>query len=120
MAVDSNVLIFERVREELRSGKTIPSAIEQGFARAFVTIIDTHVTTIIFLVVPVLFSAPAPLRGFAVTLVIVLLINLFSAGLCLAHDFHVGVESQRKLESLSIRALRRRVETQSFPFDWFI
>ena len=47
MAVDSNVLIFERIREELRSGKTIPSAIEQGFARAFVTIIDTHVTTII-------------------------------------------------------------------------
>ncbi|HLR04942.1 MAG TPA: protein translocase subunit SecD, partial [Pyrinomonadaceae bacterium] len=47
MAVDSNVLIFERIREELRSGKTIPSAVEQGFGRAFVTIIDTHVTTIV-------------------------------------------------------------------------
>src|SRR6185369_7724740 len=47
MAVDSNVLIFERIREEMRSGKTIPSSVEQGFAHAFVTIIDTHVTTIV-------------------------------------------------------------------------
>jgi len=47
MAVDSNVLIFERIREELRSGKTVPSAIEQGFNRAIVTIIDTHVTTVV-------------------------------------------------------------------------
>jgi len=47
MAVDSNVLIFERIREELRSGKTIASSVEQGFGRAFVTIIDTHVTTIV-------------------------------------------------------------------------
>ncbi len=47
MAVDSNVLIFERIREEIRSGKTIPSAVEQGFGHAFVTIIDTHVTTIV-------------------------------------------------------------------------
>src|SRR6185369_12812988 len=45
MAVDSNVLIFERIREELRTGKTIPSAVDQGFGRAFITIIDTHVTT---------------------------------------------------------------------------
>ena len=47
MAVDSNVLIFERIREELHTGKTVLSAVEQGFARAFVTIIDTHVTTIV-------------------------------------------------------------------------
>jgi preprotein translocase subunit SecD len=66
MAVDSNVLIFERIREELRTGKTIPSAIEQGFARAFVTIIDTHVTTIIsslFLFVfgtCILYTTPSP------------------------------------------------------------
>ena len=78
MAVDSNVLIFERIREELRSGKTIPSAIEQGFARAFVTIIDTHVTTIVSSLFLYVFGA-GPIRGFAVTLVLGLLINLFSA-----------------------------------------
>src|SRR6185503_21085239 len=78
MAVDSNVLIFERIREELRTGKTIPSAIEQGFARAFVTIIDTHVTTIISSLFLFVFGT-GPLRGFAVTLVLGLLINLFSA-----------------------------------------
>jgi len=64
MAVDSNVLIFERIREELRTGKTIPSAIEQGFARAFVTIIDTHVTTTISSLFLFLFGT-GPLKGFA-------------------------------------------------------
>jgi len=80
MAVDSNVLIFERIREEMRSGKTIPSAVEQGFKHAFVTIIDTHVTTIVSSVFLYFFSSGAPLiRGFAVTLVLGLVINLFSA-----------------------------------------
>jgi preprotein translocase subunit SecD len=78
MAVDSNVLIFERIREELRSGKTIPSAIEQGFGRAFVTIIDTHVTTIVSSLFLYVFGV-GPIRGFAVTLVLGLLVNLFSA-----------------------------------------
>ena len=78
MAVDSNVLIFERIREEMRTGKTIPSAVDQGFARAFVTIIDTHVTTIISSLFLFVFGT-GPIRGFAVTLVIGLLINLFSA-----------------------------------------
>src|SRR3989440_6774926 len=78
MAVDSNVLIFERIREELRTGKTVPSAIEQGFARAFVTIIDTHVTTIISSLFLFVFGT-GPLRGFAVTIVLGLVINLFSA-----------------------------------------
>jgi len=78
MAVDSNVLIFERIREELRSGKTIPSAVEQGFGRAFVTIIDTHVTTIVSSLFLYVFGL-GPIRGFAVTLVLGLLVNLFSA-----------------------------------------
>src|SRR5438552_9526939 len=47
MGVDSNVLIFERIREELRNGKTPPSAVEQGFSHAWITIVDTHVTTIV-------------------------------------------------------------------------
>ena len=78
MAVDSNVLIFERIREELQTGKTIPSAVDQGFQRAIVTIIDTHVTTIISSLFLFVFGT-GPLRGFAVTLVLGLLINLFSA-----------------------------------------
>ena len=78
MAVDSNVLIFERIREELRSGKTVPSAIDLGFSRAFVTIIDTHVTTIISSLFLFVFGT-GPIRGFAVTLVLGLLANLFTA-----------------------------------------
>jgi preprotein translocase subunit SecD len=101
MAVDSNVLIFERIREELRSGKTIPSAVEQGFARAFVTIIDTHVTTIISSLFLFVFGT-GPLRGFAVTLVIGLLINLFSAVYVSRTIFMWELSRKRKLESLSI------------------
>jgi preprotein translocase subunit SecD len=78
MAVDSNVLIFERIREELRTGKTVASSVEQGFGRAFVTIIDTHVTTIISSLFLFVFGT-GPIRGFAVTLVLGLIINLFSA-----------------------------------------
>jgi preprotein translocase subunit SecD len=78
MAVDSNVLIFERIREELRTGKTVLSAVDEGFKRAFVTIIDTHVTTIISSLFLFVFGT-GPIRGFAVTLVIGLLVNLFSA-----------------------------------------
>ena len=101
MAVDSNVLIFERIREELRSGKTIPSAIEQGFARAFVTIIDTHVTTIISSLFLFVFGT-GPLRGFAVTLVLGLVINLFSAVYVSRTIFMWELSRKRKLESLSI------------------
>ncbi|HCX31945.1 MAG TPA: protein translocase subunit SecD [Blastocatellia bacterium] len=101
MAVDSNVLIFERIREELRTGKTIPSAVDQGFARAFVTIIDTHVTTIISSLFLFVFGT-GPLRGFAVTLVLGLVINLFSAVYVSRTIFMWELSRKRKLESLSI------------------
>jgi len=78
MGVDSNVLIFERIREELRHGKTPPSAVDQGFAHAWVTIIDTHVTTIVSAVILFLFGT-GPVRGFAVTLSFGLLANLFTS-----------------------------------------
>ncbi len=78
MAVDSNVLIFERIREELLTGKTVLSAVEQGFNRAFVTIIDTHVTTVVAALFLFVFGT-GPIRGFAITLILGLLINLFSA-----------------------------------------
>jgi preprotein translocase subunit SecD len=101
MAVDSNVLIFERIREELRTGKTIPSAIEQGFARAFVTIIDTHVTTTISSLFLFLFGT-GPLKGFAVTLVLGLLINLFSAVYVSRTIFMWELSRKKKMEALSI------------------
>lgn len=78
MAVDSNVLIFERMREELRAGHTVAKAVEIGFDRAFITIIDTHVTTIISAIILYMYGS-GPIRGFAVTLILGLLINLFSA-----------------------------------------
>jgi len=100
MAVDSNVLIFERIREELRSGKTIPSAVDLGFDRAFITIIDTHVTTIISSLFLFVFGT-GPIRGFAVTLVIGLLVNLFSA-VYVSRTIFMWLLSRRKMESLSI------------------
>ncbi|HUK54502.1 MAG TPA: protein translocase subunit SecD [Candidatus Binatia bacterium] len=78
MGVDSNVLIFERIREELRSGKPNPSAVEVGFNRAFLTIIDTHVTTVVSAAFLFIFGT-GPVRGFAVTLVIGLIANVFTA-----------------------------------------
>src|SRR5437660_609002 len=78
MGVDSNVLIFERIREELRNGKTPPSAVEQGFAHAWITIVDTHVTTIVSAAILFLFGT-GPVKGFAVTLTFGLLANLFTA-----------------------------------------
>jgi preprotein translocase subunit SecD len=104
MAVDSNVLIFERIREEMRSGKTIPSSIEQGFAHAFVTIIDTHVTTIVSAVFLYFFATGAPMiRGFAVTLALGLVVNLFSA-VYVSRTIFIWLLSRkgRRAESLSI------------------
>lgn len=102
MAVDSNVLIFERIREELLTGKTVPSAVEQGFKRAFVTIIDTHVTTIISSLFLFVFGT-GPIRGFAVTLVIGLLVNLFSA-VYVSRTIFMWILSRKgqRVESLSI------------------
>ena len=101
MAVDSNVLIFERIREEIRSGKTIPSAVEQGFTRAFITIIDTHVTTIVSSLFLFVFGT-GPIRGFAVTLVIGLLVNLFSAVYVSRTIFMWLLSRKERAESLSI------------------
>jgi preprotein translocase subunit SecD len=78
MAVDSNVLIFERIREELRSGKAVIASVDGGFKKAFLTIIDTHVTTVVSCAILFLFGS-GPVKGFAVTLVIGLVANLFTA-----------------------------------------
>jgi preprotein translocase subunit SecD len=78
MGVDSNVLIFERIREELRNGKTPPSAVDQGFSHAWITIVDTHVTTIVSAAILFIFGT-GPVKGFATTLTFGLLANLFTA-----------------------------------------
>jgi preprotein translocase subunit SecD len=78
MGVDSNVLIFERIREEVRAGKAPSAAVDQGFAHAWVTIVDTHVTTIVSALILMIVGS-GPVRGFATTLTIGLAANLFTA-----------------------------------------
>lgn len=78
MGVDSNVLIFERIREELRLGKTTAAAVQDGFGHAWVTILDTHITTIVSAAILFIFGT-GPVKGFAVTLTFGLLANLFTA-----------------------------------------
>jgi preprotein translocase subunit SecD len=101
MAVDSNVLIFERMREEIRLGFSIPESINLGFDRAFVTIIDTHITTIISSVILYMYGS-GPIRGFAVTLILGLLINLFTAVFVSRTIFKWLLERNPNLEKLSI------------------
>src|SRR5271168_564834 len=78
MGVDSNVLVFERIREELRNGKSPASAVDAGFSKAFLTIIDTHVTTVVSAAFLGVFGT-GPIRGFAISLTIGLIANVFTA-----------------------------------------
>jgi len=101
MGVDSNVLIFERIREELRNGKTPPSAVDQGFSHAWVTIVDTHVTTIVSAFILFIFGT-GPVRGFAVTLTFGLLANLFTAVFVSRVIFDYVLSRKQRGEALSI------------------
>ena len=101
MAVDSNVLIFERIREELRTGKSIPAAVDAGFGKAWWTIVDTHVTTIVSCLFLFLFGT-GPVRGFAVTLVIGLLANVFTAVFVSKVIFDWELSGGKRVEVLSI------------------
>jgi len=101
MAVDSNVLIFERIREELRAGKAIVAAVDTGFSRAFLTIIDTHVTTIVSCAFLFMFGT-GPVKGFAVTLVIGLVANVFTAVFVSKTMFDWSLSRDRELTYLSI------------------
>ena len=78
MGVDSNVLIFERIREELRLGKTVRAAVDGGYAKAWVAIFDSHITTLITAAVLFIFGT-GPIKGFAITLIFGMVINLFTA-----------------------------------------
>ncbi len=101
MAVDSNVLIFERIREELRAGKAIVPAVDAGFGKAFLTIIDTHITTVVSCAILFLFGS-GPVKGFAVTLVIGLVANLFTAVFVSRFIFDWELSRPKPVTALSI------------------
>jgi preprotein translocase subunit SecD len=101
MGVDSNVLIFERIREELRDGKSPAAAVDQGFKHAWVTIVDTHVTTIVSAAILFIFGT-GPVRGFAVTLTFGLLANLFTAVFVSRVIFDSHLNKRQHGEALSI------------------
>ncbi|HYL93117.1 MAG TPA: protein translocase subunit SecD, partial [Alphaproteobacteria bacterium] len=101
MGVDSNVLIFERIREELRHGKAPAAAVDQGFDRAWTTILDTHVTTIVSALI-LLFVGSGPVSGFGLTLTFGLLANLFTAVFVSRVIFDAILSRKQSGEPLSI------------------
>lgn len=101
MAVDSNVLVFERIREELRLGKTIRSSVEQGFTKAFLTILDCHVTTVTSAIFLSLYGT-GPVRGFAVTLIIGLVASMFTSVFVSRQLFELVLLYRPRAQSLSI------------------
>jgi len=100
MAVDANVLIFERIREELRLGKTPRAAIESGYAKAFLTIFDSNVTTLVAALFMFGFGT-GPVKGFAVTLTIGIVASLFTAVFVtrIIYDYFIW---NRKITTISI------------------
>src|ERR1051326_7194107 len=101
MGVDSNVLIFERIREELRNGKAAAAAVDQGFDRAWTTILDTHVTTIVSALI-LFFVGTGPVSGFGLTLIFGLLANLFAAVFVSRVIFDAVLSRKGRGEALSI------------------
>jgi preprotein translocase subunit SecD len=101
MAVDSNVLIFERIREELRAGKAAMAAMEAGFGKALLTIIDTHVTTMVSCALLFLFGT-GPVQGFAITLVIGLAANVFTAIFVSKTIFYWELTGPKRMVTISI------------------
>jgi len=101
MGVDSNVLVFERIREELRNGKSSAAAVEAGFDKAFLTIIDTHVTTVVSAFFLFIFGT-GPIKGFAVTLTIGLIANIFTAIYISKAIFHYHLAKMDRQAEVSI------------------
>jgi preprotein translocase subunit SecD len=101
MAVDANVLVFERIREELSSGKGIHSSITSGFSRAFKTILDANITTIIAAIFLFQFGT-GPIKGFAVTLIIGITASMFTAVFVSHLIFDLFHSTRKKRDKLSI------------------
>lgn len=100
MAIDANVLVFERIREEIRIGKTVRAAIDAGFSKAFRTIVDANITTFIAAVVLFQFGT-GPIKGFAITLCIGIAASMFTA-VFVSRAIFDGTMSQKKMDKLSI------------------
>jgi preprotein translocase subunit SecD len=100
MGVDSNILIFERIKEEMRAGKTVRAAVDAGFSKVFWTIFDTHTTTLISAAFLFQFGT-GPIRGFAVTLTVGLIANVFTA-VFVSRRFFELLMGNRKVEAISI------------------
>ena len=101
MAVDANVLVFERIREELGQGKSVLSSVASGFSRAFRTILDANITTVIAAIFLFQFGT-GPLRGFAVTLIIGISASMFTAVFVSRLIFDLSFGKRKKVEKLSI------------------
>jgi preprotein translocase subunit SecD len=101
MAVDTNILIFERIREEMRVGKTPRASIDAGFSRALRTIIDTHLTVMVTAAILYNFGT-GPVKGFAVSLFVGLAASLFTAYFFTRLLFDVVYMGRRKVETISI------------------
>ena len=100
MAVDANILIFERIKEELRLGKTVRAAVEAGFGRVFSTILDTNITTLVAALFLFQFGT-GPVRGFAVTLAVGLVANIFTATF-VSRTIYAWALQSREVSRLSI------------------
>jgi preprotein translocase subunit SecD len=101
MGVDSNVLIFERIKEEVRAGKTVRTAISASFSKVFWTVFDSHLTSLIAAAILFQFGT-GPVQGFAVTLSIGLIANMFTSIFVSRFLFDLIYGSRRQVESLSI------------------
>jgi preprotein translocase subunit SecD len=101
MGVDSNVLVFERIREELRNGKSAAASVDAGFDKAFLTIIDTHVTTVVSAIFLFVFGT-GPIKGFAVSLTIGLIANVFTAIFVSKTIFQYHLSKMERQAELSI------------------
>jgi preprotein translocase subunit SecD len=101
MAVDANVLIFERIREELHNGRTVKSAVDAGFSKALSSVLDSQITTLIAALFLFNFGT-GPIRGFAVTLSIGILASLFTAIICSRLIFDIVLSRPGRVERLSI------------------
>ncbi len=101
MAVDANVLIFERIREELKVGKTVRAAIDTGFGRAFGTILDANITTLIAALFLFQFGT-GPIKGFAVTLSIGILASMFTAVFVSRTLYMILMHGQDRVQTLSV------------------
>jgi preprotein translocase subunit SecD len=101
MGIDSNVLIFERIREEMRAGKTAVSSVATSFSRVFITLVDTHLAALISALFLLLFGTGA-VKGFAVTLIIGLISNMFTSVFVSRTLFEIVLARKGRMDTLSI------------------